>query len=98
MKDCAYKHESEYGGESVMGKKEEAKYPSFELWSPEAVGAVFGKAKLTAGAQMDIPMRLRIRSVTNDMKDGNRSVTVEIVAVGKPSDMEEGEDDTEEES
>ena len=97
MKDCAYKHS--YGEKMPSSPSEEKEqYPTFELYAPEAVQAVFGKAKLTAGAEMDIPMRLRIRSVTNDMKEGNRSVSVEIVGVGKPSQMEEGEDDTEEES
>lgn len=94
MQDCAYKHS--YGEKMPSPASEEKEqYPSFSLYTPEAVQAVFGKAQLKAGAEMDMPMRLRIKSVTSNAERGTTDVSVEIVAVGKG---EEVEDDTEEES
>lgn len=93
MKDCAYKHS--YGPPKLSdpASEEKEQYPSFSLYTPEAVQAVFGKTQLKAGAEMDMPMRLRIKSVTSNADSGTTDVSVEIVAVGKG---EEVEDDTEE--
>lgn len=99
MKDCAYKHS--YGSPQLAESpsEEREQYPSFSLYTPEAVQAVFGKAQLKAGAQMDMPMRLRIKSVTSNAEKGTTDVSVEIVAVGKGAEVEgEDEDDAEEES
>lgn len=96
MKDCAYKHSY---GENVPKppSEEREQYPSFSLYAPEAVQAVFGKSQLKAGAEMDMPMRLRIKSVTSNAERGTTNVSVEIVAVGKGAEVE-GEDEMEEES
>ena len=94
MTDCAYKHSY---SEPMPSKKEEEQYPSFSIYSPQAVQAVFGKSPIKAGAQMDMPMRLRIKSVTSNADTGTTDVSVEIVAVGKGAEVE-GEDDAEEES
>jgi hypothetical protein len=93
MKDCAYKNE--YSEPPMLPQKSEEKeqYPSFSLWSPEAVQAVFGKAQIKAGAEMDMPMRLRIKSVTSNAEKGMTDVSVEIVAVGKGSQVE-GEEES----
>ena len=94
MKDCAYKHSY---SEPMPVEKEEEQYPSFSLYNPAAVQAVFGKTQLKAGAEMDMPMRLRIKSVTSNAEKGTTDVSVEIVAVGKGSEVE-GEDDDGEDS
>ena len=95
MKDCAYKHS--YGEKMPPSPSEEEQYPSFSLYTPEAVQAVFGKTQLKAGAEMDMPMRLRIKSVTSNAERGTTDVSVEIVAVGKGAEVE-GEDEMKEES
>lgn len=97
MKDCAYKYS--YGSPQMAepASDEKEQYPSFSLYTPEAVQAVFGKAQLKAGAEMDMPMRLRIKSVTSNAEKGTTDVSVEIVAVGKGAEVE-GDDEDEEES
>jgi hypothetical protein len=105
MKDCAYTHS--YKNEPCCPSpkdSEEERYPTFSVWDSEAITAIFGKTKLTAGAEFDItPIRVRVKKVTSDEKEGPSNVELAIVAVGpiKPASgraMEDEEEENEEES
>lgn len=85
MKDCSY-----ISGDKGMSPCEvpkpttkEERYPTFSIWDSEAVGAVFGGTRLMAGEEYDItPMRVRVKRVTSDEKDGISNVELSVIGVG----------------
>lgn len=106
MKDCAYVSSGKECMPTPSGKTEEERYPSFNVYDSEAVGAIFGSTKLEAGQEYDVtPMRLKVKRVTTDEKDGVSNVELAVVGVGaikavaasKRRPTEDGEEMNEEE-
>jgi len=86
MKDCSYVSDSHSPSNCELTsskKSQEERRPSFSVYESEAIEAIFGNTALFAGEEYDIsPMRVRIKRVTSDEKEGISNVELSVVAVG----------------